>query len=404
MTVTNAAPPSTRTRGSMRSRRSHPTSAPAPAGTTTPRPFPPRTSTICAGRPARPDGARASTAATVCGGAPTTRPTTSDRGGSRGSTRPPRSSCRCTPTRSGYISRHAHQGPARRAAARDRRRGPAARVGGQRDQSPRSASPASTRRSSSRRRRLAADLHKFFASLGPAADSPADLGRGARRAAVPRAHGDGAGAAACARGRADRQWDVHGHAPDRQLGRARRRTWTSPPELVIGAPGTGCCDDPRTFTLGFTANHVGSRPGRLRRSATSSCAQRPYLAESDLTQIALGDARGDSASACARRCTRPRGAWEQGDPASAEAESLKAAAPGQAGAARHHQPRPSTSAARARRSGRTRWRQMYRDARTFTLHFRDESTCASSGKALLADRFVASRAGSTRRCCPQRNA
>ena len=72
-------------------------------------------------------------------------------------------------------------------------------------------------------RRLAADLPQVLRVAGSGGRPPADLGGGAGRAAVPRAHRDGTGAAACARGRTDRSVGRAGHAPDRQLGREGNR-------------------------------------------------------------------------------------------------------------------------------------------------------------------------------------
>ena len=47
-------------------------------------------------------------------------------------------------------------------------------------------------------------------------------------------------------------------------------------------------NDPRTFTLGFAANHVGVARAALD-FALDWVRERPYMRDSDLTQAALGE-------------------------------------------------------------------------------------------------------------------
>ena len=95
-------------------------------------------------------------------------------------------------------------------------------------------------------------------------------------------------------------------------------------------------------------------------------------------------------------------AWERDDPAIAEMESLKAL---------HLAKRVLLDTTRrgfdicgARSAFRVYpLEQMYRDARTFTLHFRDEINMRELGKAILADRFSV-KGGVDSSVLPRRNA
>ena len=95
-----------------------------------------------------------------------------------------------------------------------------------------------------------------------------------------------------------------------------------PAEQVIGPPGAWVRDDPRTFTLAFAANHAG-----LARAALDFAIEwvraRPYLADSDLVQAALGtlaaQVQGARSAVMAAAATWDAGRWQR-----AEAESLMA--------------------------------------------------------------------------------
>ena len=95
----------------------------------------------------------------------------------------------------GYISRHARRRAARRRAARDRGAGQAGGVGGQRDEPAQRPQRRLQLRADARRRRLAADLPQVLRLAGAGRRLPAAVGGRARRAALPGANGDGAGAA-----------------------------------------------------------------------------------------------------------------------------------------------------------------------------------------------------------------
>ena len=225
--------------------------------------------------------------------------------------------------------------------------------------------------------------HKFFASLGPAADHlliwvavPGEQPYPERTVTVlvPR-HAPEV--------ELIDQWDVLGMRPTVSWG-VKVTDLEVPAELVIGEPGDWALRDPRSFTLGFTANYVGSAQAAFD-VICDFVRQRAYLAESEFTQIAIGDLSADIFGVRSALYEAAR-AWEQDDPAIAEAQSLKAL---------HLAKRvllDTTSRGFDICGARSAFRdypleQMYRDARTFTLHFRDEINTRELGRAILADRF-----------------
>ena len=176
-------------------------------------------------------------------------------------------------------------------------------------------------------------------------------------------------------------WDVMGMRPTVSWGVRVEDMYVSP-EQVIGPPGAWVRDDPRTFTLAFAANHAG-----LARAALDFAIEwvraRPYLADSDLVQAALGtlaaQVHGARSAVLAAAATWDEGRWER-----AEAESLMAV---------HLAKRAALDATRqafdicgARTSFRTfPLEAMYRDARTLTLHVRDDVQMRELGRGLLRD-------------------
>jgi alkylation response protein AidB-like acyl-CoA dehydrogenase len=225
--------------------------------------------------------------------------------------------------------------------------------------------------------------HKFFASLGPAADHlliwvavPGEQPYPDRTVTVlvPR-HAPEV--------ELIDQWDVMGMRPTVSWA-VKVTDLELPSELVIGEPGDWVLRDPRTFTLGFTANHVGAAQAALD-VVCEFVRQRPYLADSEFVQIAVGDLASDVFGVRSALYEAAR-AWERDDPAIAESHSLKAL---------HLAKRvllDTTSRGFDICGARMAFRdypleQMYRDARTFTLHFRDEINTRELGKAVLADRF-----------------
>jgi alkylation response protein AidB-like acyl-CoA dehydrogenase len=194
-------------------------------------------------------------------------------------------------------------------------------------------------------------------------------------------------------------WDVMGMRPTVSWG-VHVKDMHVPAEQVIGPPGAWVRDDPRTFTLAFAANHAG-----LARAALDFAIEwvraRPYLADSDLVQAALGtlaaQVQGARSAVMAAAATWDAGRWQR-----AEAESLMAV---------HLAKRAALDATRqafdicgARTSFRTfpleAW---YRDARTLTLHVRDDVQMRELGRGLLRDGSSAKAALDTS-VLPSRNA
>lgn len=160
-----------------------------------------------------------------------------------------------------------------------------------------------------------------------------------------------------------------------------------PAEWVIGAPGDWVRKDPRTFTLAFTANHLGAAQGAYDFTC-AFVAARPYLAQSEIVQARLGDL---SSKLYATRCALYAAAerWEHGDdPNLAELDGIRAL---------HLAKRVAlevTSEAYDICGARATFNiyplnQFLRDVRSFTLHFRDDLYMAIVGRADLGEPFVA---------------
>ncbi len=226
--------------------------------------------------------------------------------------------------------------------------------------------------------------HKFFASLGPAADHlliwvavPGEEPYPDRTVTVlvPR-HAPEV--------ELIDQWDVMGMRPTVSWG-VKVTDMYIPPELVIGQPGDWALRDPRTFTLGFTANHVGAAAAAFD-VACAFLRDRAYLRDSEFVQIGIGDMASNIYGVRAALYEAAR-AWEREDPAVAESHSLKALHLAK------HVLLDTTTRVFDLCGARTVFRdypleQMYRDARTFTLHTRDEINTRELGKAVLNERLA----------------
>jgi alkylation response protein AidB-like acyl-CoA dehydrogenase len=174
-------------------------------------------------------------------------------------------------------------------------------------------------------------------------------------------------------------WDVMGMRPTVSWGVHVDDMYISP-EHVIGRPGAWVRDDPRTFSLAFAANHAGLARAALD-FAIDWVRARPYLADSDLVQHALGTLAAQvhaarSAVMSAAR-TWDAGRWEQ-----AEMESLMAVHVAKTAAL------DATRQAFDICGARTSFRMFpletwYRDARTLTLHVRDDVQMRELGRGLI---------------------
>lgn len=176
------------------------------------------------------------------------------------------------------------------------------------------------------------------------------------------------------------EWDVLGMRPTVSWS-VRIDGWRVPDHAIIGAPGAWVRDDPRTFTLAFAANHVGVARAALDWTI-DWVRERPYLADSDLVQAAIGEmaaqVQGARSAVHAAAAT-----WDSGAFAHAEEQSLMAV---------HLAKRAvldTTSRAFDVCGARTVFRDYpleawYRDARTLTLHVRDDIQLRELGRGLIA--------------------
>ncbi len=181
------------------------------------------------------------------------------------------------------------------------------------------------------------------------------------------------------------QWDV--------LGMRATVSWSVkisdyvvPSERLIGEPGAWTSRDPRTFTLAFAANHVGAA-GAALDFVTDWVRERPDLAGSEVTRVALGAMSSDLfAVRSAMRASAEL--WEAGDVDAAELASIRTLHEAKRVALDLSQRAFDICGARA--TFRTHEiERIYRDVRTFTLHFRDEQYMHQVGQAMLDGAFHA---------------
>lgn len=181
------------------------------------------------------------------------------------------------------------------------------------------------------------------------------------------------------------QWDV--------LGMRATVSWSVkitdyavPAERIIGEPGAWTNSDPRTFTLAFAANHIGAA-GAALNFVTNWVRERPELAGSEVTRVTLGTMSSDLFAAQSALSVAA-GLWEAGQYDVAELASIRTL---------HLAKRVaidiSTKAfdvAGARATFRNyELERIYRDVRTFSLHFRDEQYMHQVGQAMLDQEFHA---------------
>ena len=168
-----------------------------------------------------------------------------------------------------------------------------------------------------------------------------------------------------------------------------------PDDHVVGTPGGWVAEDPRTFSCGYAANHLGSAQAAFDFLA-EYIADRPDLRDSEAVRVKLGQM--DAQLFAARACLRSTGVrLDRGDdPDDCEADAVRTmhlakdavlTIPYQGfdlvGARACHERYPLG--------------QMMRDARTFTLHFRDDLYVERLAQLALGNGFSAKggRGGST---------
>jgi alkylation response protein AidB-like acyl-CoA dehydrogenase len=224
---------------------------------------------------------------------------------------------------------------------------------------------------------------KYFASLAPAADElliwtalpgPGPYHERAVIAMVPR--------------RAPEvelidEWDVMGMRATVSWS-VRIDDYALPPDRLIGEPGDWIRGDPRTLTLAFAANHIGSARAAVA-FATDWVRERPDLAASEVVRVTLGALASELYAA---RCALDAAAalWDRGEHDEAELASIKTLHLAKRIALAATQQAFDVCGARATFRDHSLER-LYRDVRTFSLHFRDEQYMLEVGRAMIEGGF-----------------
>jgi alkylation response protein AidB-like acyl-CoA dehydrogenase len=159
-----------------------------------------------------------------------------------------------------------------------------------------------------------------------------------------------------------------------------------PPERLIGEPGAWTRRDPRTFTLAFAANHIGAA-GAALEFTTEWVTERPNLAASEITRATLG-AMSSDLFAARSALHAAADIWDQGDHDRAELASIRTLHLGKRVALELTQRAFDVCGARAAFRDQALER-LYRDVRTFSLHYRDEQYMVQVGQAMVDGRFHA---------------
>jgi alkylation response protein AidB-like acyl-CoA dehydrogenase len=181
------------------------------------------------------------------------------------------------------------------------------------------------------------------------------------------------------------QWDV--------LGMRATVSWSVkitdyevPAERLIGEPGAWTRRDPRTFTLAFAANHLGAAAGALELTC-GWVRERPDLAGSEITRVTLGAISCDLHAARSALYAAAE-LWERGDYDAAELASIRTLHVCKRLALNVTQEAFDICGARATFRNHP-FERIYRDVRTFSLHYRDEQYMLTVGQAMLDGSFRA---------------
>lgn len=168
-----------------------------------------------------------------------------------------------------------------------------------------------------------------------------------------------------------------------------------PDEWLIGEPGDWVAKDPRTFTLAYVANHLGTAQG-VFDFVLDYIKERPHLAKDPVTLVAVGDLSSELEITREGLYAAAR-LWERGDdPDRAELQGMRIL---------HIAKRTALKVSNAAfdiLGARVGYRvfpleQALRDIRMFTLHFRDNLYMQTVGGAVLGTPFSAkgARSGSS---------
>jgi alkylation response protein AidB-like acyl-CoA dehydrogenase len=181
------------------------------------------------------------------------------------------------------------------------------------------------------------------------------------------------------------QWDVLGMRATVSWS-VRITDYVVPPERLIGEPGAWTRRDPRTFTLAFAANHIGAA-GAALDFVTGWVRERPDLAGSEVTRVTLG-AMSSELFAVRSAMRAAADLWDAGEHDEAELASIRTLHEAKRVALEISQRAFDVCGARATFRDHAIER-IYRDVRTFTLHFRDEQYMHQVGQAMLEGTFQA---------------
>lgn len=181
------------------------------------------------------------------------------------------------------------------------------------------------------------------------------------------------------------QWDVMGMRAT--VSHSVRITgYDVPAERLIGEPGAWTRHDPRTFTLAFAANHIGAAGAAMDFTETW-VRERPGLAASEITRATLGRMSSDLFAARSALWASAD-LWDAGDHDAAELASIRTLHLGKRLALELTQTAFDVCGARAVFRDQELER-LYRDVRTFSLHYRDEQYLVQVGQAMLDREFRA---------------
>lgn len=156
------------------------------------------------------------------------------------------------------------------------------------------------------------------------------------------------------------------------------------PEEIIGKPGDWVTKDPRTFTLGYASNHTGQATA-VYNFVVDYATKYGGLDKNPVVQIFLAEA--DCKVNAARALVHEAAAmWEAGDFDAAELQSMRAMHLAKEAANWLSQHAFDICGARSTHKSYPLER-LYRDIRTFTLHFRSETNLFMLANAALGKPF-----------------
>lgn len=178
-------------------------------------------------------------------------------------------------------------------------------------------------------------------------------------------------------------WDTLGMRSTVSWG-IRIENYQVPDDAIFGEPGWWETADPRTFTLGFASNHLGAARGALEFT-TEWVRARPAMARSEVVQYQLGEMSASLAAGRAALFDAAR-RWEGEDKAGAEFASVQALTIAKKVALEITQKAFDVCGARSMFKNYP-LEQIFRDTRTFTLHYRVDNYTRELGAAMLADGY-----------------